>query len=62
MDEWLEWTLKGCFRIDIPADAQTRLDDDGTTAVIRLGTHGAKESRDDHEELVSFDPEGASFH
>jgi hypothetical protein len=40
MDKWLEWELKGSFRIHIPADAQPRLDDDGTTAVIRLGSNG----------------------
>jgi hypothetical protein len=37
MSEWLQWTLKDSFRVHIPPDAQTRLDDDGTTAVIRLG-------------------------
>jgi len=38
MSDWLQWNLSGSFRVQIPADAQTRLDDDGTTAVIRCGT------------------------
>jgi len=38
MDDWLKWDLKGAFRIHVPADAATRLDDDGTTAVIQLGS------------------------
>jgi len=41
MDEWVRWDLKDCFRVQIPAEAKTRLDDDGTTAVIRVGSPGA---------------------
>ena len=38
MDDWVQWNLKDCFTVHIPAEAKTRLDDDGTTAVIRLGS------------------------
>jgi hypothetical protein len=38
MDDWVQWNLKDCFKLQIPAEAKTRLDDDGTTAVIRLGS------------------------
>src|SRR4030095_378514 len=38
MSEWLQWDLKGSCRVQIPADARTRLEDDGATAVIQLGT------------------------
>jgi hypothetical protein len=36
MEDWVEWNLKDGFKVHIPADATTRIDDDGTTAVIRL--------------------------
>ena len=38
MDDWVRWNLKDCFTVLIPATATTRLDDEGTTAVIRLGS------------------------
>ena len=38
VDDWVCWNLKDCFAVHIPAEAKTRLDDDGTTAVIRLGS------------------------
>jgi hypothetical protein len=36
MDDWVQWNLKDGFKVQIPADATTRIDDDGTTAVVRL--------------------------
>lgn len=36
MADWVQWNLTDGFRVQIPADATTRIDDDGTTAVIRL--------------------------
>jgi hypothetical protein len=38
MDDWIQWTLKDSFKVQIPADAKTRLDDDGATAVIQMGS------------------------
>src|SRR5262245_45595326 len=40
MDEWVRWELKDCFNVQIPADAKPRIDDDGSTAVIRMGNPG----------------------
>jgi hypothetical protein len=36
MEDWVQWSLKDGFKVHIPADATTRIEDDGTTAVIRL--------------------------
>lgn len=36
MEDWVQWNLKDGFKVQIPAEAKTRIDDDGTTAVIRL--------------------------
>lgn len=36
MMDWVQWNLKDGFKVQIPADARTRIEDDGTTAVIRL--------------------------
>lgn len=38
MGDWLEWEIKGGFRIHIPPNARTRLDDNGCTAVIQMGS------------------------
>jgi hypothetical protein len=44
MEDWVQWNLKDGFKVHIPAAATTRIDDDGTTAVIRLpGAAGVTE-------------------
>lgn len=40
MDDWRGWEFKDCFKIQLPADSTPRLDEDGTTAVIRIGNPG----------------------
>jgi hypothetical protein len=40
MEEWVELALDENFRLQMPADAKASLQDEGGTAVIRLGDSG----------------------